>query len=189
MIRKAVLEDMDQIMVIIKKVVVIMQDSGNDQWSESYPSYDDFHADIIAGDLFVDSDSDGTIKAVICLNRDEPEEYGGIPWKYERPALVIHRMAVAPEYHGNGLAKKLITYAEERALELNLDYIRSDTCSRNNGMNALFKKLGYEFPGTLRFPGCKFDFNCYEKYIGKEEILPGTDMTKRMKSFMLLKGR
>lgn len=166
MIRKAVLEDMNQILDIVKKVVVKMQDEGNDQWNESYPGYDDFYGDIQAGDLFVDSESNGTIKAVICLNRDEPEEYGGIPWKYNRPALVIHRMAVAPAYHGNGLAKKLIKFAEERALALGLRYIRSDTCSRNSGMNPLFKKLEFDFRGTLRFPGYNYDFNCYEKFLG-----------------------
>lgn len=166
MIRKAVLEDLNQILDIVKKVVVIMQNGGNDQWNDSYPGYDDFHADILAGDLFVYSEGDGTIKAVICLNRDEPEEYRGIPWKYNRSALIIHRMAVAPEFHGNGLAKELITFAEKRALELDLGYIRSDTSSRNSGMNTLFKKFEFDFRGTLRFPGCKYDFNCYEKFLG-----------------------
>lgn len=172
MIRKADLRDLDQILVIVKKVVLIMQDGGNDQWNESYPAYDDFHADMLAGDLFVDSDRDGTVKAVICLNRDEPEEYGGIPWKYNKPALIIHRMAVAPEYHGNGLAKKLFTFAEERAIELDLDYIRSDTCSCNDGMNALFRMFKYTFSGTLRFPGRKYDFNCYEKCLSKKRRDP-----------------
>lgn len=165
MIRKAELEDLDQILVIIKKVVVIMQRVGNDQWSENYPTYNDFHSDIIAGELFVDVNDDGVLTSVICLNSVEPEEYGSINWSSDRKPLVIHRMAVVPEFHGNGLARKLFQFAEKRAAELKLNYIKSDTCSINGGMNALFHKLEYKFSGTMNFLGCKNDFYCYEKLL------------------------
>ncbi len=165
MIRKATIGDMEEILVIIRKAVVLMQRSGNDQWNSSYPSYEDFHKDISAGELFVHTAGNGEVQSVICLNHFEPDEYAGVQWKYSKPALVIHRMAVAPRFHGKGLAKKLFSFAEERARELNLNYLRSDTCSRNAGMNNLFKRSGYRFSGTIRFPGFQYDYNCYEKYL------------------------
>ncbi len=171
MIRKANFEDLEGVLAIVRKAVILMQDSGNDQWNSVYPSRDNFHDDIVSGDLYVDSERDGPVKSVICLNNHEPDEYAGVQWSLDKPALVIHRMAVDPLHHGKGLARKLIRFAEERAAELKLGYLRSDTCSRNAGMNALFKSSGYAIAGTIRFPGYQYDFNCYEKELGARESI------------------
>lgn len=163
MIRKATLKDINTIMKIVDKVIILMQEYGNDQWSSNYPNYSDFHSDISSGHLFVDCDDKGQITSFACFNQNQDIEYSRVNWKIDKPALIIHRLAVSPDHHGQGLAKKLFSFAEKLAIELDINYLRSDTCCCNDGMNAIFKKFGYSFSGITRFPGSKFNYNCYEK--------------------------
>ncbi len=165
MIRHAKMEDMEAILGIVSEAIVLMQNDGNEQWNSSYPVHKDFYDDILAENLFVDSQSGGIIKSVVCLNQHEPDEYAEIQWSGDEPALVIHRMAVNPLFHGRGLAKELFQFAEERAAGLNLNYIRSDTCSRNVAMNTLFTRSGYIKSGIMRLTGTSQDYYCYEKKI------------------------
>ena len=165
MIRNAKFEDIEAILEIVRKAVAFMRDDGNDQWNSSYPVQNDFYNDIKSNHLFVDAENEGRIKSFVCLNQQEPDEYAGVKWSVNIPALVIHRMAVAPLYHGRGLAKELFNFAERKAVELNLHYIRSDTCSRNISMNTLFRKFGYKKAGKIRLPGYDYDYNCYEKIL------------------------
>lgn len=166
MIRKALMKDLIPILDIVKSVVEEMQKHSNDQWSASYPDYETFASDVAADELFVDVDDKDRILAFFCLNTIEPPEYGSVPWKIDQQALVIHRLAVNPDYLGRGLATKLMLFAEEQAHIRNLKSLRSDTCVKNTAMNLLFKKMNYDKSGMIRFPDSVNDFICYEKWLG-----------------------
>ena len=163
MIRKACIEDLAAILSIVNEVKVRMHEVGNYQWNDAYPVSDDFYNDISRAELFVDSSDEGVIKSFICLNQIQPPEYATADWSLDQDALVIHRMAVNPQYQRLGLAQKLMSFTEEKAMELGLSYIRSDTNSLNTGMNSLFRRSGYSFTGNINFPSINGNFNCYEK--------------------------
>lgn len=162
--RKAQLEDIKEIMVIIRKTIAEMQSYHNTQWDEFYPQEKDFMSDIQEGDLYV-SEKDGRIVAVICVNKIEPAEYNGLDWSKGKDSMVIHRMAVDPEYRRNGVGRKLMNFAEDLAMKSNINYLKTDTNSINEKMNALFVKCDYNFVGEMSFLGKETPFYCYDKVL------------------------
>lgn len=157
------MNDMDSILKIVCDVIHEMREVDNDQWTDAYPAYNDFYHDIMAEELFVDSDSEGHIKSFVCLNTTQPSEYASVSWELDQKALIIHRMAVNPQFRAQGLAQKLMFHAEKRAGDLEIKSIRSDTCICNPGMNSLFLKLNYIQAGQIRFSDSVNTFICYEK--------------------------
>ncbi|HGS8948775.1 TPA: GNAT family N-acetyltransferase, partial [Clostridioides difficile] len=141
MIRKANMNDLESIMKIIKSTVEEMKTYNNTQWDENYPLEKDFVSDIKKQDLYI-YEVDGEVAGFICLNYEEPEEYLGLNWSSNKKAMVIHRMAVNPNFRKTGIASKLVDFAEKLAVENNVSYLKSDTYSINSKMNLLLTKCG-----------------------------------------------
>lgn len=161
MIRKANLNDVDNIMNIVKQVIVEMKDSNNTQWDENYPKAEDFINDINEGCLYVD-EFEGDLIGFICINDVQPDEYKNIDWISNEDALVIHRMGVNPNYRGRGKGKNLIRYAQNLAMDNGIMYLKTDTNSMNMKMYNLFKKCGFRFAGQMEFMGKADVFYCYD---------------------------
>lgn len=162
--RKAQLEDINEIMDIIGKAIPEMHSNYNYQWDEFYPQEKDFLTDIQEGDLYV-SERNGRLVAFICVNKLEPAEYSGLNWSSRKDVLVIHRMAVDPEHQSNGVGRDLMNFAEDLALKRNIEYLKTDTNSLNDKMKALFLKCGYNFIGEISFLGKETPFYCYDKLL------------------------
>ena len=94
-IRKAVLEDVDQIMDIISGTIEEMHSYGSTQWSEQYPQRKNFENDIAEQTLYVYEVEKGKVLGFICLNFIEPPEYKELKWCSDKKAIVIHRMSVS----------------------------------------------------------------------------------------------
>lgn len=161
MIRKATFNDVDAIMKVVKKIIVEMKESNNTQWDETYPTSDDFKKDVEEGNLYVD-EFEGELLSFVCINEEEPEEYKNIDWVSDEKALIIHRMGVNPKHRGKGKAKLLIKYAENRAMDRGIMYLKTDTNSMNVKMYNLFKTCGFRFAGQMEFMGKKDPFYCYD---------------------------
>ena len=160
--RKARLEDIQDIMDIIRMTIMEMHAYHNQQWDESYPQEKDFIEDINKGDLYV-SERDGQLVAFVCVNKTEPVEYYGLNWSSRNDVMVIHRMSVHPEYRRKGLGLELMNFAEDLALKSNIYYLKTDTNSLNEKMKALFLKFGYNFIGEINFLEKETPFYCYDK--------------------------
>lgn len=162
MMRNANLEDLTEIMSILRKTIIEMQSYENNQWDEMYPQKKDFINDIQQGDLYV-AEREGRLAAFICVNKIEPIEYNGLKWSSTKDCMVIHRMAVAPECRRKGVGRELMTFAEELAQKRTLDYLKIDTNSVNEKMKALFNKCAYKYIGSISFLGKESPFYCYDK--------------------------
>ncbi|SPF54158.1 Acetyltransferase, GNAT family [Candidatus Desulfosporosinus infrequens] len=165
MIRKAVSADIKEIMDIIRVTIIEMHSNYNQQWDETYPQEKDFIRDISCGDLYV-LERDGKLIAFVCVNTVEPSEYKGLCWSQSKEAMVIHRMSVDPEYRRKGVAKELMIFAEDLAKIKSNRYLKTDTYSTNDKMNALFIKCGYNFIGEIRLIGKEKPYYCYDKVLG-----------------------
>ncbi|RPD49529.1 GNAT family N-acetyltransferase [Hymenobacter sediminis] len=167
LLRLATPSDVPAILALIRRVVPLMQASGNQQWSLDYPNEEVFQQDIAKGHLWV-AELDGAVAAVAALtHNDQDAEYAQADWDFAEPALVTHRLAVDPAAQGHGLAQALLEQAEHLAREQGLRILRVDTNSENQATQRLFPKLGYRYAGeiTLAFrPGLRFF--CYEKRLG-----------------------
>ena len=161
--RRATLADIPAILALVRRVVPLMNASGNFQWSADYPNEAVFRADIAQNHLWV-AELDGTLAGLAALTQDQDAEYAQADWDVTEPALVTHRLAVDPAAQGKGIALALMAEAETQAVAQGLRVLRVDTNSENTATQRLFPKLGYGFAGeiTLAFrPGLRFF--CYEK--------------------------
>lgn len=164
MIRTAVISDLAQIMKIVESAKLDMHSYGNFQWSEGYPKEEDFIRDVTEGTLFV-CDVKGIIAGVICINRDEPEEYKNAKWSMEKEAIVIHRLAVNNSFLGQGVGYKLIKHADTICIEGKINYIKTDTNSLNIKAQSLLRKCGYTLVGQTSLLDHEGLFYCYDKVL------------------------
>jgi ribosomal protein S18 acetylase RimI-like enzyme len=106
----------------------------------------------------------GKLAGIAALTQDQDAEYADADWDATEPALVTHRLAVAPAAQGHGVAQTLLQQAEHEARALGLRTLRADTNSENAATQRLFPKIGYRFAGEIKLafrPGLRFF--CYEK--------------------------
>lgn len=141
----------------------IMHAQGNFQWDERYPVRADFESDVAQGSLYVIMEG-SMVAGFACLDFNEPEAYNNASWHKPGPALILHRMAIAPRFRGLGFGGKLLEFAGAKAAETGAASIRTDTFSGNAPMNSLFIKHGFRMAGEVELPGKQFQpFHCYEK--------------------------
>ena len=161
--RRAVLEDINGVMALVKRVVPLMRASGNLQWGDDYPNAAAFERDISLNQLWL-AQVDGLLAGVAAITTDQDPDYVKVGWDIHETAIVVHRLAVDPALRGKGVAAALMLQAEVEAKAKGIAVLRVDTNSQNEATQKLFPKLGYTFAGEigLRFrPGLRF--LCYEK--------------------------
>lgn len=162
MIRLGIKNDLDAIAKIVEETITEMKAYGSDQWDETYPNLEVFRQDVALENLYVYERNNSCV-AFICIDDREPKFYKKVCWSYQKPGLVIHRLAVIPKDRGQKIATQLLTYAEELALNKNCDYLRTDTYSLNIPMHKLLTKQGYVKVGAMNFINKPNSFYCYDK--------------------------
>lgn len=163
--RLATLNDIPAIMQIVAAVVPLMRATGNLQWDDKYPNPSVFEADIAHSQLWV-AESNSEVAGVIALTLDQSPEYIQAGWDITEPAIVVHRLAVNPEFQGQGIAAALLLQADIVGRERKILRVRADTNTKNQAMQGLLPKLGYTFSGEISLdfrPGMRF--LCYEKLL------------------------
>lgn len=164
-IRLANLEDIPQIMQLIRELVPVMNEAGNFQWDDHYPNANVFETDIAEKQLWL-AESSGKLAGIIAITTDQDPGYADAGWDINEPAIVVHRLAVSIHYQGKGIAAQMMHQAEVVAREVGLNKIRVDTNKVNRATNQLFPKLGYVYAGEISLtgrPGMRF--NCYQKLL------------------------
>lgn len=150
-------------MVLIRRVVPAMRACGNLQWDDSYPNEEVFRRDMDLDQLWVSEDQ-GRITGVAAITTDQEPEYADVGWDITELAVVVHRLAVDPDFQGQGVATALMRQTETVAKDRKISLLRLDTNSQNEATQRLFPKLGYTFAGEIGLgfrPGLRF--RCYEK--------------------------
>lgn len=148
MIRKAVFSDIDMI-----------EDAYNEHFQYEidhsaftvfkkgvYPTRKDAGQAIGTGTMFV-YEENGDIAGSVIVDKVQPAEYAGIPWKTACPedaVMVIHLLMVRPSMAGKGIGSALIKYAVRLAQERHCRVLRLDTGGQNIPAVSLYKKNGFE---------------------------------------------
>ncbi len=166
MIRKAKLEDLDEIYSIVKEAVRLMNEQGNFQWDENYPLPEHFEKDINEDTLYVKL-IDNEIAGIVCLTYHEDDYYKNVNWSKDSKAINIHRLVVSVKYRGKGVAKSLFKHSEKVAIDSNTFYIKGDTHYVNNVVNSLFINNNYTYVGDMNIPNVEGTFKCYDKILSK----------------------
>jgi ribosomal protein S18 acetylase RimI-like enzyme len=150
-IRKANINDIDGILMIVNDAVDLLKSNNVNQWQNGYPNREVFLNDIKKGTLYVTCD-ENVIAGVcnLCFNKDPSYEkvYFG-KWITNDDYLVIHRIAVKKEYYHKRVAKMMFSFSEELALYNNVKSIKIDTHKDNIPMNKILKNIGYQECGII----------------------------------------
>ncbi|MEN2401282.1 GNAT family N-acetyltransferase [Flavobacterium sp. MC2016-06] len=154
--RKAVLQESDSIWAILSQAIVRRKQDGSQQWQDGYPNLEVVKKDIEKGSGYVLTDNDIIIGYASIVFNDEPayDELVGT-WLTNGDFAVLHRLAISEDYLGKGLAKKILLYTEELALQNNIFSIKVDTNFDNIPMLKIFEKLDYVYCGEVEFRGGK----------------------------------
>lgn len=150
--KKANSEDTLVIWNILQQAIARRKADGSKQWQDGYPNESVIQDDINKNAGFVLTENDKVIGYCAVLINDEPE-YANIQgkWKTNGDFVVYHRVAIAESHLGKGLAKEMLKFIEQFALENKIYSIKADTNYDNAAMLALFEKLGYEYCGEVFF--------------------------------------
>lgn len=143
-IRKARLNEVDVIMMIINQAKAEMA-KVSDQWQNGYPNADTIVTDIEANVgyvLVVDGQVIGY--AAILEGPDENYTYIEGAWKSDAPYFVIHRVAIANEYKGQGWVHRFFEYVKNQS-----NVVRVDTHEKNSSMQRAILKDGFEYCGVV----------------------------------------
>jgi len=133
------------------------------QWDENYPSLEAFEKDLKRNDLYVLL-FDEEIIGCLVITSVIAKEYLLIKWLTpNNNNLYIHRLAVHPNFQGEGYAQRLMDFAEDFAIKNNYSSIRLDTFSKNNRNQKFYELRGYKRLGNVYFLNqSKSPFYCYE---------------------------
>ena len=164
--RKALLEEIPAIWIILQAGIQRRKEDGSTQWQDGYPNPDVIKNDIEKEAAYVLVEGNSIIGYCAILINDEPEYEKIIgKWLSNNHYVVFHRVAIAPTHLGKGLAKKIMEYIEAFALSRNIHSIKADTNFDNSAMMNIFIKLGYQYCGEVYFRGSAR--RAYEKLLIK----------------------
>ena len=152
-IRLAFPNEVNAVMKVIEDAKKTLAQSGSDQWQNGYPNVDIIIDDIISGQAYVALE-EGEVIAYAAVTRSPESAYDAIyegSWQGGEPEyLVFHRIAVARDAQGQGVAQTFL----EGLIE-GFDYLdfRSDTHAKNIAMQHIFEKLGFKQVGKVPVDG------------------------------------
>lgn len=154
--------DFDRAMDILRSGRDFQRQQGFLQWEDGFPDPDLIHRDIQSGHGYVVT-SGGAIAAYLYLGFDGDPAYPAIrgAWQYDEKYAVIHRIAIAPEFRGLGLASVTFRLVEEFCRDRGVTLIRIDTHEDNKRMQHILAKNGFAYCGLVIQGGS--DRLAYEK--------------------------
>lgn len=166
MIRKGKAAEIGTLLRLTRACAKKMIAEGIFQWNELYPSREAFEKDAKRGELYV-LEHENRIIGCITLSSLKDIEYEGIEWLTpDGSNYYVHRLAIHPEFQGQGHAQNLMDFAEAKAKALGASSLRLDTFSQNKRNQKFYKMRGYLQLGDIYFPKqSTFPFHCFEKIL------------------------
>lgn len=144
-IAKAVPLDVERIMEIVDDAKAYLKSQGVNQWQDGYPNADSFNEDIKNDRLYVVKDNE-LVVGVFALVTYEPTYdvvYDG-SWLGKGDYIAVHRIAVAPDRKGNGVARFMFDELKKK-----YSCIRVDTHRQNTSMNKCLLNNGFKYCGII----------------------------------------
>ena len=153
-IKLSTLENIPEIMTIIKDAKELLASLKIDQWQNGYPNAAQVEQDILKGESYVVLSEENQVIATSMFTTNKEPTYQIIEegtWKVDESKNygVMHRMAIKKEYRKQGLATLLFDEFHQQLKSKNIQSLKIDTHEENLGMQALIKKIGYQYCGVI----------------------------------------
>ncbi|MBL6657423.1 MAG: GNAT family N-acetyltransferase [Flavobacteriales bacterium] len=164
-IRKAKVNELNQIMEVYDSCVRGMIELGIDQWDESYPNREVIKKDLETGDYYVGIINDEIVSGIKIDAKQDPT-YLDIDWQDKtNNFMVVHRLCAKVSVWNKGVGKQMMKYAEKLALENKHISMRLDTYINNPKAIAFYKRIGYKQLGHINLKPHKDIYYCFEKML------------------------
>jgi len=158
-------EHFDALCAITDSAKAQLKGLGIDQWQKGYPSEEVWISDIEKGITWVAVENGKVLGAFMFQTEPEPSyaEINGA-WLTEGDYASFHRVCVAEESKGSGVAGELFRHGFDLARKLGLPSVRIDTHAGNLPMKRALEKAGFTFCGTIRLVGGSEDGDPRDAY-------------------------
>ncbi|MDE6153991.1 MAG: GNAT family N-acetyltransferase [Muribaculaceae bacterium] len=152
--RQGVVTDVPAVMEIIDAAVDRMLREGKQQWDESYPAVEHIMEDLRlgTGHVLVDDGHVVAYGAIVLTGEPAYDDIEDGDWLTDGSQYItVHRLAVAADMHGRGLARRFIDIACDLAAARGIGSMRIDTNYDNGRMLRLLEGCGFERCGIVRY--------------------------------------
>ena len=145
---------LDDICRITDEAKAQLKSMGLDQWQKGYPSREVWHNDIIHHRAWIAHEDECIIGAFAFETLPDPSyfEIDG-QWLTDTPYASMHRVCVADQAKGQGVAARLFHFGFDLARSAALDSLRIDTHPNNTPMLRALDKAGFVPCGTIILKG------------------------------------
>ena len=152
--RPATSNDKKRIWEILQQAISRRKNEGSDQWQQGYPNPETVEVDLQNSWGYV-LEADGTLVGYAAVIFEIEPAYEIIvgKWLTEGKYVVVHRIAIADDFAGQGLATKIFLEIEKVARNKNILSIKVDTNFDNLPMLKILDKLNYTYCGEVYFRG------------------------------------
>ena len=148
--RKAEKEDFDKVRSLYWTLIDREQDDPSfPHWKKGiHPSDEMIRNSIGKEELYVLADGD-EIAACVIANEEKVDGYADAPWQIDSDeVIVLHVLAVHPDYRGQGLARTLVENVIELERKAGKKALRLDVIENNMTAEKLYQKLGFRYIQT-----------------------------------------
>jgi ribosomal protein S18 acetylase RimI-like enzyme len=162
---KAKPTDLIEILYLLRVCILDMNKKGLKHWNSAYPDHEKVQQDLRDGSIYLVKDR-GVCKGMVTLNESEPEDYKQLAFPSDRKKpMYLQHIAVHPQWQGQGIATRMVDFAQKLALEKGFDAIRLDFFQPSEGAKQLCKKQSFKEIASFHSAYQKIPFVCYEKQL------------------------
>ena len=142
--------DLQAVIELVAQGRAALARQGVDQWQDGYPSPETIRRDLLRGDGRIVR-IDGAAAAYAAFVFDGEPAYDAIDgqWLTDEPYVLVHRIAVADEERGRGVAAEFLHRVETLAQERGVKAFRIDTNFDNQTMLRLLERTGFTYCGKV----------------------------------------
>ena len=153
-------EHIDAILEIAAQATAQLKRMGVDQWQRGYPNRSSWENDVAKGAAWI-AVEDGKVLGSMSFLTEPEEAYEKIEgaWLSDMPYASIHRVCVADDSKGRGIAGKLFEHGFALARERGIASVRVDTHRDNAPMNRAIAKAGFTYCGVIHLVGTEENGN------------------------------
>ena len=146
-------EDLDLCVEILRSGRDFQRQQGFTQWTDNFPDPNVITEDIQKGCGFLLL-KDGVVAGYQYISLDGDPSYPGLEgtWQKEGCYGVVHRIAFAPAFRGQGLSKQAFEIIGQYCKEKGAKSLRIDTHPDNKRMQHVLEKAGFSYRGIVLLP-------------------------------------
>ena len=146
-------EDLDLCVEILRSGREFQRQQGFTQWTDNFPEPNVIAEDIQKGCGFLLL-KDGVVAGYQYISLDGDPSYPGLEgtWQKEGCYGVVHRIAFAPQFRGQGLSRQAFEIIGQYCKEKGAKSLRIDTHPDNKRMQHVLEKAGFSYRGIVMLP-------------------------------------